>query len=106
MPRVGDTLDPLDLDIATRLLSLAPADVGSNAARLRVVIDEHEGWTLGPAQGDGWVAIFGLYTSELRRPDLIPEQVRVLRSLLAGTGEAHIRRIRLADANGGTYTWQ
>ena len=34
------------------------------------------------ADPQGWLAIFGFYTPSLRTPELIPGQVRLLRSLL------------------------
>ena len=103
-PAPGTTLDPLDLDIATRLLSLGPADVGSAASALHVTVDDVDGWTVRPATGDSWDAVFGFYATLLREPTLIPEQVRLLRSVLIASGEAHIRRIMLADATGATVT--
>ena len=47
--------------------------------------------------------IFGYYTPSLRTTELIPEQVRLLRSLLVGR-EAQVERIVLASATDGTYT--
>jgi cell division septal protein FtsQ len=38
-PAVGGHLDALDVDVATRLLSLVPADLGSAAPALLVVVD-------------------------------------------------------------------
>ena len=46
--------------------------------------------------------MFGFYTPTLRSPELIPGQVRLLRSLLAGR-EADGRRVILADDRNGTY---
>jgi hypothetical protein len=102
VPRPGDVIDALDFDIATRLLSLVPADVGTAAESLQVVIDADVGWTVRPTAGS-WVAVFGLYSRELRGPALIPDQVRLLRSVLSDAGETHVGRILLADANSGTY---
>jgi len=99
---VGGTIDPLDLDVATRLLSLVPADVGSTAAALVVAVDDRDGWTLAPDVADPWVAVLGFYGPELRRPDMIPEQVRTLRSLLAGR-EPTILRVILAGDRAGTF---
>jgi cell division protein FtsQ len=78
-PTVGDHLDPLDLDVATRLLSLVPT------------------------VADPWTAVFGFYGPEIRGPAMIPEQVRSLRSLLAGR-EADLLRVVLAGTREGTYT--
>lgn len=99
---VGSTLDPLDLDVATRLGSLRPADLGSTATSLAVAVDDADGYIL-TGQKVGWTAVFGIYTVNLRPPSLIPGQVRLLRSLLAGR-EATIARVVLADDRNGTYT--
>jgi cell division septal protein FtsQ len=98
---VGAQLDPVDLDAATRLASLAPKDVGSAAAELRVTIEDGDGFELRPV-GVPWIALFGIYTQSLRAPDLIPGQVRLLRSLLAGR-ELSVKRVTLADDRNGTY---
>jgi hypothetical protein len=102
-PAVGDHLDELDLDVATRLLSLMPADVGSEAPAFLVSVDERDGWTLVPTGEGPWTAVFGFYGPEIRGPAMIPEQVRLLRSLLAGR-EAELLRVVLAGAREGTYT--
>lgn len=99
---VGSRLDPLDLDVATRLGSLRPADLGSAATSLAVSVDDADGY-LVTGQKVGWTAVFGIYTANLRPPDLIVGQVRLLRSLLAGR-EATIARVVLADDRNGTYT--
>ncbi|HSW43023.1 MAG TPA: FtsQ-type POTRA domain-containing protein [Patescibacteria group bacterium] len=103
LPAVGGQLGALDLDVATRLLSLVPADVGSAAPALIVGVDDRDGWTLLPTAADPWTAVFGFYGPEIRRPAMIPEQVRLLRSLLVGR-EARLRRVVLAGPNQGTYT--
>lgn len=100
--RPGDRLDPLDLDVATRLASLRPADVGSAASGLAVAVDETDGFTVR-ALPAGWTAVFGFYAPDLRGPDLVPGQVRLLRSLLAGR-EATVARVVLASDRSGTYT--
>ena len=102
-PAVGDHLDALDLDVATRLLSLVPADIDSAAPALLVGVDERDGWTLIPTVGDPWTAVFGFYGPEIRGPAMIPEQVRLLKSLLAGREET-LLRVVLAGAREGTYT--
>ena len=101
-PRPGSTIAPLDFDVATRLLSLRPVDVGSASNGLKVTVDEASGWTVRPAKGEGWVAVFGLYADELRDPNVIPEQVRLLRSVLLSTKDAANRLIVLADGTHGT----
>ena len=102
MVDIGSVLDAVDFDAATRLASLRPVDVGSGAAGLHVTIDDDHGFTVdtGPA---GWTATFGFYTPTIRKTDLIPGQVRLLRSLLAGQ-EASIATITLSDDLRGVFT--
>jgi hypothetical protein len=102
-PAVGEAVDPLEFDVATRLLPLVPADVGSAAPSLRVRIDHEDGWTIRPAVDDPWVAVFGFYGLVIRPPAMIPEQVRLLRSLLMER-EATIQRVVLAGPRAGTFT--
>ncbi|MFH0751363.1 MAG: FtsQ-type POTRA domain-containing protein [Chloroflexota bacterium] len=102
-PVVGGRLDALDLDVATRLLPLVPADLGSAASALLIGVDERDGWTVTPTVEDPWAAVFGFYGSEIRSPEIIPEQVRLLRSLLAGR-EARLLRVVLAGSSEGTFT--
>lgn len=97
---VGSRLDAVDLDVATRLASITPADIGSNADRLRVIVTTADGFLLN-VQG-GWNAVFGFYSPATRPTDMIPGQVRLLKSLLAGR-EAAVARIVLASETGGTY---
>jgi hypothetical protein len=97
---IGATVDAVDFDVATRLGSLTPADVGSSAVRLRVAITDLDGFVLSPP-GD-WTAVFGFYSPATRATDMIPGQVRLLRSLLAGR-EATPARIILASETVGTY---
>jgi hypothetical protein len=103
LPVVGGRLGPIELDVARRLLSLRPADVGSSAAALQVRIDDEDGWTVRPAVDQPWAAVFGFYSTTLRPADLVPQQALLLRSLLAGR-EAQLLRIVLADGTHGTYT--
>ncbi len=98
---VGATLAAVDLDAATRLASLVPADLGSAAERLDVVVTDASGYLIR-AEPDGWTAIFGFYTPELRTTELIPGQVRLLRSLLDGREEL-VERVILADDRNGTF---
>ena len=74
-----------------------------SAAALEVQLDDQDGWTVRPAVAASWTAVFGFYSPTLRPADLVPQQVRLLRSLLAGR-EAHLLRIILADGMHGTYT--
>jgi len=99
---VGDVLDPVDSDAATRLAALRPADVGSGAAALHVSIDDERGFALDSGPG-GWTAIFGFFTPNLRQTELVPGQVRLLGSLLAGR-EEKIATVILADEKSGTFT--
>lgn len=98
---IGARLDPQDLDAATRLASLVPNDVGSAAKTLAVRVTDEHGFVVR-ADPQGWFAIFGFYTPSLRTPDLIPGQVRLLRSLLIGR-EPLIARVVLASETDGTY---
>ena len=98
----GDRLDPVDLDAATRFASLKPVDVASASHTLRVTIVDSDGYEVRPDIG-GWVALFGFYTPSLRTPDLIPGQVRLLRSLMAGR-EDTMKRVVLADDRNGSYS--
>ena len=100
---VGRALDRVDLDAATRLGSLVPADVGSEAEALYVFVDRRDRLHASGRKPATWQAVFGFYTPTLRTPELIPGQVRLLRSLLIGR-EPLIDRIILASETDGTYT--
>ena len=97
---IGGRLDAVDLDVATRLGSLSPADVGSGAAQLQVAATDDEGFIV--TTPGGWTAVFGFYSPATRSTDIVPGQVRLLRSLLEGR-EATVRRIILASDTDGTY---
>jgi len=99
---VGGHLDAVDLDAATRLASLVPADLASSAVSLGVTVSDENGFVLD-ANPPGWSAVFGFYTPSLRTTELIPEQVRLLRSLLMGREET-VDRVILASATDGTFT--
>jgi hypothetical protein len=98
---VGARLDPVDVDAATRLASLTPAQLGSGFEQLRVIVTDEHGFELR-AQPGGWTAIFGFYTASLRTTGIIPGQVRLLGELLEGR-EPTIQSVILADENDGTY---
>jgi len=98
---VGSAIPVVDLDAAARLASLEPADVGSAATQLVVSISDANGFVV-TADPVGWTAIFGFYTPNLRTTELIPGQVRLLRSLLEGR-EGGVDRVILADDRNGTY---
>jgi cell division septal protein FtsQ len=99
---IGGRLEAVDLDAATRLASLRPADVGSEATELTVAVGDINGFVVR-ARPQDWSAVFGFYTLSLRTPDLIPGQVRLLRSLLIGR-EPLLDRVILASETDGTYT--
>jgi hypothetical protein len=50
----------------------------------------------------GWDAVFGFFSPATRPTEMIPGQVRLLRSLLDGR-EPEVRRIILASETSGTY---
>jgi cell division protein FtsQ len=104
--RVGDTVDALDLDVSRRLGALRPSDVDSTATTLVVHLHPELGFIVRPTGGGsaGWTAVFGFYTTsdDVRSPVLVPDQVRLLRSLLSGR-EATVGLVRLASATDGTY---
>ncbi|MEO6349209.1 MAG: FtsQ-type POTRA domain-containing protein [Candidatus Limnocylindrales bacterium] len=100
---VGDRVDEISLAADLHLAALTPAVIGSDYDRLRLRIDDTDGYVLTADPG-GWRAIFGHYTPTLRPLDLIDRQVECLRSRLA-TGEADLDTIYLApmDDRCGTY---
>lgn len=98
---IGSQVDPVDLDASTRLAGVTPADIGSAASELRVSIEDGVGYVLRPV-GVPWIAQFGVYTPTIRTPDMIPGQVRLLKSFLAGR-ELQVKTITLADERNGTY---
>lgn len=97
---IGGQIVPVDLDVATRLGSLEPGDVGSTASALRVAVTDSDGYVVSTPRG--WDAVFGFYSPATRPTDMVPGQVRLLRSLLAGR-EPEVRRIILASETSGTY---
>ena len=98
---VASTLDPVDLDAATRLGSLTPSQVGSHASAFRVRVTDDRGFTISSGSG-GWVAVFGFYGRNQRTPALIPGQVQLLGGLIAGR-EDTVLTVILADDREGTY---
>ena len=98
---VGLAVDPIDLDAATRLASLAPEAVGSAAEDLSVGITDENGFVLSSVP-KSWVAVYGFYGRSLRTPDLIPGQTQLLQKLLLGREET-IALIILADDRDGTF---
>jgi POTRA domain, FtsQ-type len=100
--KVGATIDPVDLDVARRLASLTPAQVGSAASGLSPGVTDENGFTLSSIP-KGWVAVFGFYGLSQRTPDLVPAQVVLLNQLLHQAGEDKVGLVILADATDGTY---
>lgn len=96
---IGASLDAVDLDVATRLASLGPADIGSAAPALAVVVTDRDGYVV---QTPGWDAVFGFYGPATRSPEMIAGQVRLLRTLLLDR-EDDVARIILASDTDGTY---
>lgn len=96
-PADGERLDRVDLAAVRQLAAVTPEMLGSRAARLRVSVDDVEGFTLD-AEPERWHAVFGFYTAQLRSPDIIPGQVQCLTALLA-SGEDAIRTVILAPAD-------
>lgn len=97
---IGSHIGPVDLDVASRLGSLTPADIGSAAPDLRVTVTDADGYVVAAPRA--WDAVFGFYSPATRPTDIIPGQVRLLRSLLGGR-EAEVRRVILASDTSGTY---
>ena len=100
---VGGRLDAISLDAALRLLVLAPDDLGTRFQSLTLTVDDVDGYVL-VARPNGWRAIFGHYTPNLRPVDLIDRQVQCLRSRVAA-GEEGVSVIYLAPQGDhcGTY---
>lgn len=99
---VGSVLDPVDLDAATRLGAVAPSDVASGAPYIHWRITDAEGFVA--AVPDGWTAVFGFYTPTLRTVEIIPEQVRLLGSLLLEQGERNVHKVVLASGTDGSFS--
>ncbi len=99
---VGRSLNPVDLDAATRLASLTPAAVGSAATGLAVGVTDGNGFVLSSVP-ESWVAVFGFYTPSLRTTELVPGQVQALRELLIRVGEPTVATVILADDLSGVY---
>jgi hypothetical protein len=97
-------LTPTELDVATRLASLTPEDLGTAATTLTLRLTSDFSFVVG-ATGPSieWYAVFGIYSATIRPTSMIPGQVRLLRSLLAGR-ESRIGWVILADDQAGTYT--
>ena len=101
--QAGATFDPIDLAAVLQLGAVTPALIDSSATSLQLAITDDDGFVM-TAQPNGWRAVFGQYTPNLRPTDLIPRQVQCLRSLL-GAGEQGVQTVYLAplDERCGTY---
>ena len=103
LPTVGQ-LTATELDVVTRIASLTPEDLGTAATGLSLRLLSDFGFVIeavGPSIE--WSAVFGIYSATIRPTSMIPGQVRLLRSLLAGR-ETRIGWVILADDQAGTYT--
>lgn len=97
-------LSSTELDVATRLASLTPVDLGTAAPKLTLRLLSDFGFVLEAAGPSiEWHAVFGIYSVTIRPTSMIPGQVRLLRSVLAGR-ETRIGWVILADEQAGTYT--
>ena len=93
---LGGIVDPINLDAGYRISHLTPAEVGSSAPSLAVVVDDDHGFTLSSVPA-GWVAEFGFYAPTVRKTSVIPDQVRYLRSALGDWGESKVAWVILVS---------
>jgi hypothetical protein len=100
---VGATIDPIDLEAILQLGALTPSLIDSHATSLDLAVRDDDGFVLS-AQPEGWQAIFGNYTPNLRSTEIIPRQVQCLRSLVDAS-ESALRTVYLAPLEEacGTY---
>jgi cell division septal protein FtsQ len=100
---VGGVLDQVSLDADLRLAALTPEIVGTTYNHLRLSVNDTEGYVL-EAEPNGWRAVFGQYTPNLRPVDIVDRQVQCLRARVAEE-EQQIAVIYLAplDEGCGTY---
>lgn len=99
----GGRLDAVSLDATLRLAAITPELIGTAYETLSLTVDDADGYVL-TAQPDGWRAVFGHYTPNLRPVHLIDRQVQCLRSRVEA-GELGIAVIYLAtlDERCGTF---
>jgi hypothetical protein len=93
---LGGIVDPVNLDAGYRISHLTPANVGSSAPSLAVVVDDDHGFTLSAVPA-GWIAEFGFYAPTVRKTSVIPDQVRYLRSALGDWGESKVAWVILVS---------
>ncbi len=89
---VGGQLDAVSLDADLRLAALTPEMIGTTFDRLTLAVDDTDGWVL-QAEPNGWRAIFGHYTPNLRPVDLIDRQVQCLQARIQAGGIGRGRRV-------------
>jgi hypothetical protein len=99
---VGGRLDEISLDTSLRLLALTPADLGSRYEALEVRVEDTDGYVV-TAEPDGWQAVFGHYTPNLRPVELVDRQVQCLRSRLAAGEDAAVIYLAPQGEHCGTY---
>ncbi|MGI8928708.1 MAG: cell division protein FtsQ/DivIB [Candidatus Limnocylindrales bacterium] len=100
---VGGRLDQVSLDAMLRLAAITPELIGTAYETMSLKVDDTDGYVLS-AEPDGWRAVFGHYTPNLRPVDLIDRQVQCLRARVEA-GEQGIAVIYLAtlDDRCGTF---
>jgi len=100
---VGGRLDEVSLDADLRLAAITPETVGTAYPDLPWTVDDQDGYVL-TAGPDGWRAVFGSYTPNLRPVDIVDRQVQCLRARVEA-GEAELAVIYLAplDDKCGTF---
>lgn len=100
---VGGRLDEISLEADLRLAAITPEMIGTGYDHFLVVADDTDGYVV-TAEPDGWRAVFGHYTPNLRPIDIIDRQVQCLRARVAA-GEADVAVIYLAplDERCGTF---
>ena len=101
--QVGGRLPDIDLAAMLEIGAVSPATVGSRASALTLSVRDDDGFVISAAP-DGWQAIFGNYTPNIRPTTMIPSQVQCLQGLV-GVAEADLRTVYLAPLDGrcGTY---
>jgi cell division septal protein FtsQ len=100
--RLGDRLEPLDLEVVRLLGAVTPEMLDSAAPDLSLTIDDADGFVL--TAPTGWRAVFGHYTPHLRTAGLVDDQVQCLRALLSGQ-ERRVETVFLSPSaeRCGTY---
>lgn len=99
----GIAIDPIELGAILQIGAVSPALLDSQAQTFELSIRDDDGFVV-TAEPQGWQAIFGQYTPNLRPTDIIPRQVQCLRSLVESS-EADLKTVYLSplDDRCGTY---